>query len=55
MEYGAGSGALAVQVLRTLAELGELPDTYAIIEVSAELRERQAAAVAALRSASFES
>lgn len=48
VEYGAGSGALAVQVLRTLAELGELPDTYAIIEVSAELRERQAAAVAAL-------
>jgi SAM-dependent MidA family methyltransferase len=48
VEYGAGSGALAVQVLRSLAELGELPDTYAIVEVSAELRERQAAAVATL-------
>lgn len=48
VEYGAGSGALAVQVLQSLAELGELPDTYAIVEVSAELRERQAAAVAAL-------
>lgn len=48
VEYGAGSGALAVQVLRSLAELGELPDTYAIVEVSAELRERQAEAVAAL-------
>ncbi len=48
VEYGAGSGALAVQVLRSLAELGELPDTYAIVEVSAELRERQAEALAAL-------
>lgn len=48
VEYGAGSGALAVQVLQSLAELGELPDTYAIVEVSAELRERQAAAVAAM-------
>ena len=48
VEYGAGSGALAVQVLQTLAELGQLPDAYAIVEVSAELRERQAEAVAAL-------
>ena len=48
VEYGAGSGALAVQVLRSLAELGELPDIYAIVEVSAELRERQAEAVATL-------
>jgi hypothetical protein len=35
-------------VLQTLAELGELPDAYAIVEVSAELRERQAEAVATL-------
>ncbi len=48
VEYGAGSGALAVQVLQSLAELGELPDIYAIVEVSAELRERQAEAVATL-------
>jgi len=48
VEYGAGSGALAVQVLQSLAALGELPDTYAIVEVSAELRERQAAAIASL-------
>jgi SAM-dependent MidA family methyltransferase len=48
VEYGAGSGALAVQLLQSLAELGELPDTYAIVEVSAELRERQAEAVATL-------
>jgi SAM-dependent MidA family methyltransferase len=48
VEYGAGSGALAVQLLQSLAALGELPDTYAIVEVSAELRERQAEAVATL-------
>jgi SAM-dependent MidA family methyltransferase len=48
VEYGAGSGALAVQVLQSLAELGELPDTYAIVEVSAELRERQTEAIASL-------
>ena len=48
VEYGAGTGTLAVQVLQRLAELGELPDTYAIVEVSAELRERQAEAVARL-------
>ena len=48
VEYGAGSGTLAVQMLQRLAELGELPDTYAIVEVSAELRERQAEAVARL-------
>ena len=48
VEYGAGSGALAVPVLRSLAELGELPDTYAIVEVSAELRERQTEAIASL-------
>ena len=48
VEYGAGSGTLAVQLLQRLAELGELPDAYAIVEVSAELRERQAEAVARL-------
>jgi SAM-dependent MidA family methyltransferase len=48
VEYGAGSGTLAIQLLQRLAELGELPDTYAIVEVSAELRERQAEAVARL-------
>ena len=48
VEYGAGSGTLAAQVLQRLAELGELPDTYAIVEVSAELRERQTEAVARL-------
>lgn len=48
VEYGAGSGALAVQVLQGLSALGTLPEVYAIVEVSADLRERQAEAVAAL-------
>jgi len=42
-EFGAGSGALAVQLLRAL---GERVQTYHIVELSASLRERQAAALA---------
>ncbi len=41
LEFGAGSGRLAVDVLKALAELGALPDEYRILEVSAELAERQ--------------
>ena len=41
VEFGAGSGALAVQVLDELARLG-FPDTeYLIVEVSGELAARQ--------------
>ncbi|MGL5741237.1 MAG: class I SAM-dependent methyltransferase [Legionella sp.] len=40
-EFGAGSGALCVAILEHLAELNALPDTYAILEVSANLRHRQ--------------
>ena len=38
-EFGAGSGALAAQLL---AELGDRVDAYHVVELSAELRERQA-------------
>jgi SAM-dependent MidA family methyltransferase len=41
LEFGAGSGALALEVLRTLEELGAPPAEYRIMEVSADLRERQ--------------
>jgi SAM-dependent MidA family methyltransferase len=41
LEFGAGSGRLALEVLRTLAELDVLPAEYRIMEVSADLRERQ--------------
>jgi SAM-dependent MidA family methyltransferase len=41
LEFGAGSGRLAVDVLRKLAVLNALPRRYKILEVSADLRERQ--------------
>jgi SAM-dependent MidA family methyltransferase len=41
MEIGAGSGRLAADVLSRLESLGALPDCYRILEVSADLRDRQ--------------
>ena len=41
LEYGAGSGKLAVDILDTLAHRGCLPSKYLILEVSPDLRERQ--------------
>lgn len=41
LEYGAGSGKLARDILKTLARLDALPERYEILEVSAELQERQ--------------
>lgn len=41
LEYGAGSGRLAVDILRKLDELEALPEHYRILEVSAELSARQ--------------
>jgi SAM-dependent MidA family methyltransferase len=41
LELGAGSGRMAGEVLAALARMGRLPDQYAILEVSAELRARQ--------------
>ncbi len=43
LELGAGSGRLAVDMLAELELLGSLPDRYAILEVSADLRARQQA------------
>lgn len=43
LELGAGSGKLAADVLSELELLGMLPDSYCILEVSADLRERQQA------------
>ena len=43
LEYGAGSGKLAVDVLEALERLDSLPAAYRILEVSADLRERQEA------------
>lgn len=41
LELGAGTGRMAAVVLRTLWARGLLPDRYAILEVSADFRERQ--------------
>ena len=40
-EFGAGSGALALQVLDALAEAGQAPRQYTIVDLSSSLRERQ--------------
>ncbi len=41
LEIGAGSGRLAADVLSRLETLGRLPARYSILEISADLRERQ--------------
>lgn len=41
LEFGAGSGALAVDMLLELETLGSLPARYAILEVSPDLRQTQ--------------
>jgi SAM-dependent MidA family methyltransferase len=45
LELGAGSGKLAADILAELENLGILPDSYAILEVSADLRDRQQALI----------
>lgn len=41
LELGAGTGALAAELLVALAAMGQAPGRYLILEVSADLRERQ--------------
>jgi SAM-dependent MidA family methyltransferase len=41
LEIGAGTGRLAVDVLRRLESTGRLPERYFVLEVSADLRDRQ--------------
>jgi SAM-dependent MidA family methyltransferase len=43
LEIGAGSGVMAADVLDELAARQQLPESYFILEVSADLRERQRA------------
>lgn len=47
LEFGAGSGRLAVDVLAALDALGSPPRRYSILEVSADLRARQERRIAA--------
>ena len=48
LELGPGSGKLAVDLLLALDESGRLPARYFLLEVSADLRERQQQAIASL-------
>lgn len=41
IEFGAGSGALAAALIPALDTLGAAPESYAIVEVSPDLRQRQ--------------
>jgi SAM-dependent MidA family methyltransferase len=45
LEFGAGSGVMAADLLNELAAQGSLPERYLILEVSADLRQRQRAIV----------
>lgn len=47
VELGAGSGALAADLLNALGERDALPSRYVIVDVSADLRARQRATLAA--------
>jgi SAM-dependent MidA family methyltransferase len=47
LEIGAGSGRLAVDILRRLQSAERLPERYLILEVSADLRARQQASLRA--------
>jgi SAM-dependent MidA family methyltransferase len=46
-EFGAGTGALALQILDALTAMGQRPRRYTIVDLSGSLRERQAATLAA--------
>jgi len=41
LEFGAGSGVMAADILTELERVGELPQRYYILELSAELKHRQ--------------
>lgn len=41
-EFGAGSGALALQILDAMDEMGQKISSYTIVDLSASLKERQA-------------
>ncbi len=47
LEFGAGSGILAADLLKSLASLDRLPPRYLILEVSPELKSRQQATLQA--------
>ncbi|MGH8180978.1 MAG: class I SAM-dependent methyltransferase [Steroidobacteraceae bacterium] len=48
LELGAGTGRMAAVILKSLAAAGRLPERYAILEVSADLAQRQRERLATL-------
>ena len=54
LELGAGTGRMAAAMLESLAAVGVLPERYAILEVSADLAERQRARLQSLPPALLE-
>lgn len=48
LEFGAGTGRLAVDILKTLEKSATLPKNYYILELSAELQQRQKNQIAQL-------
>lgn len=46
LEVGAGSGRLAADLLAALSAIGAMPERYYILDLSADLRERQRATLA---------
>ena len=51
LELGPGSGRLAAVALREMQRLDALPDAFLLLEVSADLRERQRATIARIAGA----
>lgn len=45
LEVGAGSGIMAIDIVQELEKQGQLPQQYQILELSAELRDRQQQAI----------
>ena len=41
IEFGAGTGIMALELLKALKKKNQLPESYLIVEVSADLRDRQ--------------
>jgi len=47
LEVGAGSGIMAIDIIQELEQQAQLPEQYLILELSAELRDRQQQAIKA--------
>lgn len=54
LEFGAGSGVMAAEILLALERLGTLPERYLIMELSAELQARQRETIARLAPSQIE-